>query len=64
MPMIIAEILAYKADIICLQEVDASIHDALLRPVLEANGYQGFYSNKVSVFYQQKVIDSVAFVGL
>mmetsp|Transcript_9689 Transcript_9689/g.21853 ORF Transcript_9689/g.21853 Transcript_9689/m.21853 type:complete len:1018 (-) Transcript_9689:104-3157(-) len=48
MPMIIAEILSYNADIICLQEVDAAIHDALLRPVLEANGYQGFYSNKVS----------------
>ncbi|KAL7548068.1 hypothetical protein ACHAWF_011353 [Thalassiosira exigua] len=48
MPMIVAEILSYEADIICLQEVDAAVHDALLRPVLEANGYQGFYSNKVS----------------
>lgn len=45
--MIIAEILAYKADIICLQEVDASIHDSLLGPVLAACGYQGFYSDKV-----------------
>ncbi|KAL7528002.1 hypothetical protein ACHAXR_002223, partial [Thalassiosira sp. AJA248-18] len=48
MPMIIAEILSYKADIICLQEVDAAVHESLLRPVLEANGYQGYYSNKVS----------------
>eukprot|EP00804_Cyclotella_cryptica_P014470 CCRYP_004796-RB/>CCRYP_004796-RB protein AED:0.09 eAED:0.09 QI:737/1/1/1/1/0.85/7/1245/731 len=49
MPMIVAEILSYKADIICLQEVDASIHDALLCPVLGAMGYQGFYSNKVTL---------------
>lgn len=46
--MIIAEILSYKADIICLQEVDATIHDSLLAPVLTASGYQGFYSNKVT----------------
>ena len=46
--MIIAEILSYKADIICLQEVDAAIHDSLLGPVLTASGYQGFYSNKVT----------------
>lgn len=45
--MVIAEILAYNADIICLQEVDASIHDSLLSPVLTACGYQGFYSDKV-----------------
>eukprot|EP00985_Skeletonema_marinoi_P011781 scaffold5591_cov148-Skeletonema_marinoi.AAC.10 len=48
MPMIIAEILSYKADIICLQEVDASIHDSLISPVLRTKGYQGFYSNKVT----------------
>ena len=47
MPMIVAELLSYNADVICLQEVDAAIHDSLLRPVLEANGYQGFYSSKV-----------------
>ena len=46
--LIIAEILSYNADIISLQEVDAATHNSLLRPVLEANGYQGFYSNKVS----------------
>mmetsp|Transcript_21824 Transcript_21824/g.43771 ORF Transcript_21824/g.43771 Transcript_21824/m.43771 type:complete len:1027 (-) Transcript_21824:135-3215(-) len=48
MPMILAEIISYDADLICLQEVDASIHDGLIRPVLESKGYQGFYSNKVS----------------
>lgn len=46
--MIIAEILSYKADIICLQEVDASIHNSLISPVLTTKGYQGFYSNKVT----------------
>jgi mRNA deadenylase 3'-5' endonuclease subunit Ccr4 len=48
--MIVSEILAYKADIICLQEVDASIHNSLLSPVLRACGYQGYYSNKVNDF--------------
>ena len=46
--MIIAEILSYKADIICLQEVDASIHNSLISPVLKSKGYHGFYSNKVT----------------
>ena len=49
-----AEILSYNADIICLQEVDAVIHDTLFRPVLEAKGYQGFYSNKVSQARQRE----------
>ena len=48
MPMLIYEILSYEADVICLQEVDATIYDTLLRPVLENKGYQGFYSNKAS----------------
>ncbi len=44
-----AEIISYDADIICLQEVDAAIHDGLIRPLLESKGYQGFYSNKVRI---------------
>ena len=48
MPMLMYEILAYNADVICLQEVDTAIYDTLLRPVLESKGYQGFYSNKAS----------------
>lgn len=48
MPMIVAEILAYKADIICLQEVDGAIYDAYFDPVMKAMGYDGFYSNKAS----------------
>lgn len=58
--MIVAEILAYKADIVCLQEVDASVHNSLLHPVLTSCGYQGFYSNKVGtlLMYQNKSFSS------
>ncbi len=48
MPMLVSEILAYNADIICLQEVDASIFESLLNPVLKAKGYQGYYCAKAS----------------
>ena len=48
MPMLVSEILACKADIICLQEVDASIFETLLNPVLKAKGYQGYYCAKAS----------------
>eukprot|EP00562_Extubocellulus_spinifer_P005953 CAMPEP_0178531410 /NCGR_PEP_ID=MMETSP0696-20121128/33411_1 /TAXON_ID=265572 /ORGANISM="Extubocellulus spinifer, Strain CCMP396" /LENGTH=954 /DNA_ID=CAMNT_0020163309 /DNA_START=339 /DNA_END=3203 /DNA_ORIENTATION=- len=48
MPMLMHEILAYQADVICLQEVDASIYHTLLQPVLNEKGYQGYYSNKAS----------------
>jgi mRNA deadenylase 3'-5' endonuclease subunit Ccr4 len=41
--------LVYQPDIICLQEVDASIFSGLFRPCLESQGYQGYYSNKASV---------------
>ena len=46
--MIAAEILAYQADIICLQEVDGSVYDAYLEPIMLASGYKGYYSNKAS----------------
>jgi mRNA deadenylase 3'-5' endonuclease subunit Ccr4 len=59
MPMVVAELLSYNADIICLQEIDASIHDSLLRPVLEANGYQGFYTNKVTFQCQSLLLLSI-----
>jgi len=48
MPMIVAEILAYDADIICLQEVDGSVYEALFEPVMSTMGYDGYYSNKTS----------------
>ena len=47
MPMIVAELLSYNADILCLQEVDLNIYESLLRPVFEAHGYESFFSNKV-----------------
>jgi len=49
MPMLVAEILAYQADLVCLQEVDASIYENLLRPVFFEEGFEGFYSNKASI---------------
>jgi mRNA deadenylase 3'-5' endonuclease subunit Ccr4 len=49
MPLLLYEMLAYQPDVICLQEVDASIFSGLFRPCLESQGYQGYYSNKASV---------------
>jgi mRNA deadenylase 3'-5' endonuclease subunit Ccr4 len=46
MPLILHEILAYHADVVCLQEVDELVYNSLLRPVLEHYNYQGFYSVK------------------
>lgn len=48
MPMILYELLAFHPDIICLQEVDADIYNHLFRPVMESQGFQGYYSNKAS----------------
>ncbi|OEU14594.1 Exo_endo_phos-domain-containing protein [Fragilariopsis cylindrus CCMP1102] len=47
-PMIVGELLAYRSDIICLQEVDGSVYDTYLEPVLQSMGYDGYYSNKAS----------------
>jgi len=46
MPLILHEVLAYQADVICLQEVDQIVFDTLLAPVLRHYSYQGFYSVK------------------
>jgi len=48
MPMLAAELLAYDADILCLQEVDYSVFTDFFRPMLYSKGYRGFYSNKIS----------------
>lgn len=48
LPLILHEILAYNADVICLQEVDQLIYETLFQPVLQAYNYQGFYSVKQS----------------
>jgi mRNA deadenylase 3'-5' endonuclease subunit Ccr4 len=47
MPMIMKEILAYHADVICLQEVDFFIFETLFQPTLDVMGYQGFYRKKL-----------------
>ena len=36
----------YKADIICLQEVDSKVFDADLEPMFSSLGYQGIFSKK------------------
>jgi hypothetical protein len=47
-PLLLYEILQHNADIICLQEVDATIYEQLLSPALHAHGFLGFYSNKAT----------------
>jgi mRNA deadenylase 3'-5' endonuclease subunit Ccr4 len=47
MPLLLQEIMAYQADVICLQEVDASMFRDLFKPVLKHFGYQGYFSCKV-----------------
>ena len=64
-PMIVAELLSYNADIICLQEVDGGlIYTSFIEPVMNAMGYDGYYSNKAScqregcaLFWSRKVFD-------
>jgi 2',5'-phosphodiesterase len=48
MPLLLHEILAYHADVICLQEVDELVYDTLFRPALACFGYQGYFSVKCS----------------
>ena len=45
-PLILKEILDYKPDVACLQEVDASAFELLLQPGLGAFGLDGVYTNK------------------
>lgn len=47
-PLLLYEILQHDADIICLQEVDATVYEQLLSPALLAHGFSGFYSNKAT----------------
>jgi 2',5'-phosphodiesterase len=48
MPLVVYELLAYHADILCLQEVDWYIFDSLYKPILESQGYQGIFNCKKS----------------
>ena len=47
MPLILHEILAYRAHVVCLQEVDASTFVSLFHPTLSLKGYQGYYRRKM-----------------
>jgi mRNA deadenylase 3'-5' endonuclease subunit Ccr4 len=47
-PLIVHEILAYDADVICLQEVEYPVYETLLLPILQHYNYQGYYSAKRS----------------
>lgn len=66
-PLIFKEILDYKPDIACLQEVDASAFDSLLRPGLQEFGFQSIYTNKAgrvnegsAMFWKRDRFDMVA----
>jgi len=48
-PMILHELLEYKADVLCLQEVDEMIFDTFLRPSLGVMGYKGYFGKKISL---------------
>jgi 2',5'-phosphodiesterase len=45
-PLIVHEILQYHSDIIALQEVDTDVYTDLLKPVMTAMGYEGYFSQK------------------
>lgn len=45
-PLIVHEILQYRSDIIAMQEVDADVYTDLLKPVMNAMGYEGYFSQK------------------
>ena len=47
MPLLLHELLSYKADIMCLQEVDELVFETLLQPSLSEFGYQGYFACKI-----------------
>lgn len=48
-PLLLYEILQHGADIVCLQEVDATVYESLLRPAMAVHGYDSFYTNKATL---------------
>lgn len=58
--LFVRELLGYRADVLCLQEVDAKIFDYDLVPVLGYAGYAGAFQRKgqtaegVAMFYDRK----------
>ena len=69
-PLIVHEILEYRPDVIALQEVDTDVFEGLLKPVLTAQGYEGYFSQKgvdpssgvregCAIFWSLEVFESV-----
>jgi mRNA deadenylase 3'-5' endonuclease subunit Ccr4 len=46
MPLILHEIMSYRADVLCLQEVDQIVFEGLFHPVLRQCNYQGYFTGK------------------
>ncbi|GMH35852.1 hypothetical protein BSKO_03720 [Bryopsis sp. KO-2023] len=44
--LILAEILGFHADVVCLQEVDKRVFEDYLKPQMAVEGFQGVYTNK------------------
>ncbi|GFT17844.1 2',5'-phosphodiesterase 12 [Nephila pilipes] len=44
--ILLRELIGYKSDIICLQEVQERVFDCDLLPILSQQGYTGFYTRK------------------
>ena len=46
LPRLLAEVLAFEADVLCLQEVDRAWWDVFWRPQLRAAGYEATFASK------------------
>jgi exonuclease III len=46
LPLILHEILAHQADVVCLQEVDEYVYETLFKSALRHAGYDGFFTSK------------------
>ena len=59
---ILAELLSYQADLICLQEVQSNAFDDFFHPQLQAAGYEGLYKRKTreSMSDEPSTIDGCA----
>ncbi|ELT97737.1 hypothetical protein CAPTEDRAFT_132833 [Capitella teleta] len=44
--LFVREILGYKSDVICLQEVDKKIFNSVLQPIFKQEGYEGSFRSK------------------
>ena len=70
-PLVLGEVLDYKPDVACLQEVDSSAFELLFSPALEEYGFEGKYTNKAgkvqegsAVFWRKSRFDLIAHTDL